>query len=164
MKICFFGVGGVGGFIGAQMVQRFGDEHDIYFIARGAHMLAIREKGLTLKKRGGEETITVFPKICAGDIGELPVCDIIILSVKEYDLAIASEQLNAIADSSTLILPLLNGVDIHERIRRYCKKGVVFPSCIYVGTHIEAPGVIYQKGGGCVVYLGVDPEFPEIKR
>lgn len=163
MNICFFGVGGVGGFIGAQMVKRYGNEHDIYFIARGAHLDVIRTKGLTLKMRGGEETINVSPTLCTDDIGELPVCDLIILSVKEYDLAAAAKQLNRIADKSTHILPLLNGVDIYERIRKYCDKGIVYPSCIYVGTHIEQPGIIYQKGGGCVVYMGADPQYPALK-
>lgn len=66
--------------------------------------------------------------------------------------------LAAITGKETVILPLLNGVDIHERIRRHLDTGIVLPSCVYVGTHIESPGVIYQKGGNCRISLGPDPE------
>jgi 2-dehydropantoate 2-reductase len=57
-----------------------------------------------------------------------------------------------------VILPLLNGVDIYERIRKHLTFGIVLPSCVYVGTHIESPGIIYQKGGSCKIHIGKDPQ------
>ena len=53
MKICFYGLGGVGGYFGAIVAKRFCSEHEIYFIARGKHKEAICSQGLTLKKAGG---------------------------------------------------------------------------------------------------------------
>ena len=161
MKICFFGVGGVGGYYASVITDKFSEKHDIYFVARGMHKDAIRKNGLILKKSGGLETITVFPKICTDTVADLPVCDLIILSVKSYDLAGAVEQISTIVNSETVILPLLNGVDIYERIRELLPSGHVLPSCVYVGTHIESPGVIYQKGGNCKIYMGKDPESPD---
>ena len=161
MKICFFGVGGVGGYFGALVTKKFADQHDIYFIARGTHKKAIDENGLTLKKEGGEDVINVTPKVCTNTIEDLPVCDVIILSVKEYDLSHAVIQINKIVNKNTIVLPLLNGVDVYERIRKHLDKGIVLPSCVYVGTHIESPGVIYQKGGSCKIFIGADPLFPE---
>ena len=160
MKICFYGVGGVGGYFGTLVVKRFHSEHDIYFIARGAHKEAICENGLTLKKAGGKEVISVSPKICTDKISDLPICDIIVLSVKSYDLANAAKDITKITYEKTVILPLLNGVDIYERIREHLQKGIVLPSCVYVGTHIESPGIIYQKGGSCNIHAGKDPQYP----
>ncbi|TGC09801.1 ketopantoate reductase family protein [Methanolobus halotolerans] len=161
MKICFFGVGGVGGYFGALVTKKFGEKHDIFFVARGPHEDTINSQGLTLKKSGGEELINVSPKLCTNNVGDLPICDIIVLLVKAYDLESAIAEIAKISNEETVILPLLNGVDIYEKIRSQLDTGVVFPSCIYVGTHIESPGVIYQKGGSCKISLGKDPMYPE---
>ena len=149
----------MGGYFGTLITQRFDDTHDIYFVARGSHKDAIRSNGLTLKKAGGSELITISPKLCTDAIEDLPICDIIFLSVKSYDLPEAVAKINLIANEKTIILPLLNGVDIYERITKHLKTGIVLPSCVYVGTHIESPGVIYQNGGSCKISLGRDPRF-----
>jgi 2-dehydropantoate 2-reductase len=161
MKICFYGVGGVGGYFGSLITEKLSNSNDIYFIARGNHKEVINSKGLTLKKSGGEEIILAKPKLCTNNINEIPVCDIIIVSVKSYDLTSASEDLNKISNDNTIILPLLNGVDVNERIREKINKAIVLRSCVYVGTHIESPGVIYQKGGNCRISIGPDPKNPE---
>ncbi len=161
MKICFFGVGGVGGYFGSLVTKRFLSEHEIYFIARGKHKEVICANGLTLKKSDGSEIINVLPNKCTDSLEGLPICDVVILSVKSYDLSDAVINISKISDEKTLILPLLNGVDIYERIRKYLSNGFVFPSCVYIGTHIESPGIIYQNGGSCKLYIGYDPMFPD---
>jgi 2-dehydropantoate 2-reductase len=161
MKICFFGVGGVGGYFGTIITDKFKDKHDIYFVARGGHKNAICTNGLTLKKSGGEQIINVSPTLCTDNIDDLPICDIVFLSVKGYDLANAAKSLNKISNEKTIILPLLNGVDIYERIREHFVTGIVLSSCVYIGTHIESPGVIFQKGGNCNIFIGKDPMLPD---
>lgn len=49
-------------------------------------------------------------------------------------------------------------MDVYTRIRKIIKKGIVFPACVYVGTHIEKPGVVCQSGGSCTIIFGKDPE------
>jgi 2-dehydropantoate 2-reductase len=61
-----------------------------------------------------------------------------------------------------VVIPLLNGVDIYDRIRQHLSKGIVLPSCVYVGTHIESPGIVFQKGGNCRILTGKDPQNPDI--
>ena len=63
MNICFFGVGGVGGYYGTLLTQYVNKTAagDTYFIARGRHKDAILENGLLLKKEGGEEEILIRP-------------------------------------------------------------------------------------------------------
>lgn len=161
MKICFFGVGGVGGYFGTIIADKFKDKHDIYFVARGANKNTICTNGLTLKKAGGEQIINVSPTLCTDDVDDLPICDIVFLSVKEYDLVNAAKSLNKISNAKTIIIPLLNGVDIYERIREHLDVAVILPSCVYIGTHIESPGVIFQKGGSCSIFIGKDPKFSD---
>jgi len=162
MKVCFFGVGGVGGYFGSLITEKFKEIHEIFFVARGAHNDAICANGLTLRKAGGNEVINVVPAMCTDNTENLPICDIVILSVKSYDLTNASKQIEKIMDKNTIVLPLLNGVDIYNRIRDNLHIGTVLQSCVYVGTHIERPGVIYQNGGNCKILIGCDPGYPEL--
>jgi 2-dehydropantoate 2-reductase len=67
-------------------------------------------------------------------------------------------QLKGRVSESTLIIPLLNGIDIYERIRETVSLAHVFPACVYVGTHIETYGKVTQKGGACKILLGKDPQ------
>jgi 2-dehydropantoate 2-reductase len=90
----------------------------------------------------------------------LPDPDLCLLCVKSYDLDEALHALSAKIKKTTIIVPLLNGVDIHERIRKTLKKGIVLPACAYVGTHIEEAGVVTQKGAPGIILVGKDPAFP----
>jgi 2-dehydropantoate 2-reductase len=163
MNICFFGVGGVGGYYGALVTKYFNEtgKGNAYFIARGKHKDAIVEKGLLLKKEGGKEKILIEPYLCTDTVNDLPVFDIVVVSVKGYDLEDITKKVNKISDKNTIILPLLNGADIYERMRKHLSRGYILPSCVYLGTHIEAPGVIFQKGGSCQISVGQDPLYPE---
>ncbi len=163
MNICFFGVGGVGGYYGTLLTRYFNEtgKGNTYFIARGKHKDAILDKGLLLKKEGGKEEILIKPYFCTDIVNDLPVFDIVVVSVKGYDLDSVTKELNKITDENSIILPLLNGADIYDRMRQHLTKGYILPSCVYLGTHIDSPGVIFQKGGSCKIAIGKDPLFPE---
>ena len=164
MNLCFFGVGGVGGYYGTLLTQYLNEtgKGDSYFIARGRHKAAIVEKGLLLKKEGGKHKILVKPKLCTDTVADLPVCDIVVVSVKGYDLEQAAREIDKITDENSMILPLLNGADIYERMRPHLTKGHLLSACVYLGTHIESPGVIFQKGGSCKISMGNDPLYPDV--
>lgn len=162
MNICFYGVGGVGGYYGALLskyLKKTG-KGTIYFIARGTHKAAILENGLLLKKDGGTEELLITPDFCTDNVDTLPVCDIVVVAVKGYDLEKATKEISKITDEKSVILPLLNGADIYDRIRQHLKKGYILPACLYLGTHIESPGVIFQKGGSGQILIGKDPLKP----
>ena len=141
-------------YFGSLIAQRFNSEHDIYFIARGKHKDAICKNGMTLKKAGGAEIINVMPQKCTDNISDLPICDMVILSVKCYDIENAVKDINKITNKDSIILPLLNGVDIYDRIRKHLNTAIVLPSCVYIGTHIESPGIISQNGGNSKILIG----------
>jgi 2-dehydropantoate 2-reductase len=163
MNICFFGVGGVGGYYGTLLTKYFNETGNgkTCFIARGKHKDAILEQGLLLKKEGGNEEILVKPNICTDTVNNLPVFDIVVVSVKGYDLESVTKEVSKIIDENSIILPLLNGADIYVRIRQHLKKGYILPACLYLGTHIESPGVIFQKGGSGQISIGKDPSYPK---
>jgi 2-dehydropantoate 2-reductase len=61
----------------------------------------------------------------------------------------------------TLVIPLLNGVDIYERIRKNMPKGIVLPGCVYIGALLERPGVVTHAGGPGLIAFGKDPHLPD---
>lgn len=163
MNVYFFGVGGVGGYYGTILSKYFNEtgKGNTFFIARGKHKDAIIEKGLLLKKEGGKEELLIKPSLCADTVNGLPICDIVVVSVKGYDLEGVTKEIEKITNENSIILPLLNGADIYDRMRQHLKKGYILPACLYIGTHIEAPGVIFQNGGSCQILVGKDPLYQE---
>jgi 2-dehydropantoate 2-reductase len=162
--IWVYGVGGVGGFIGGKIaifLRNNQRKHmKLYFIARGKHLEEIRKKGLILNM-GDEKGCLCVPTGVTEDIKELPLPDLCFLCVKSYDLNAVCDALKKYIKPETVIIPLLNGVDIYERVRKILGAGIVLPACIYVGTHIEKPGVVTQKGGEGKILMGKDPLYPD---
>jgi 2-dehydropantoate 2-reductase len=160
-RICIYGTGGVGGFFGGQMAYNLRKKVDmaaeIYFIARGEHLRKIREEGLILKTPG--KKMVSHPNAATDNFEELKTPDLILICVKGYDLDEAVEKISKNMNKITIILPLLNGVDIYHRIREKISKGVILPGCVYLGTHIEKPGVVTQSGGDGKIIFGNDPQY-----
>jgi len=157
MNIAVIGIGGVGGFFGGKLTQLLKSDGDlnVHFIARGRHLDEIRRNGLLLDSDEGE--FICRPTSATDDISALPELDLCLVCVKSYDLERAMVSLKEKVNDKTMILPLLNGVDIYERIRSVITNGVVFPSAVYIGTYLERPGKVIQRGGACKILFGKDP-------
>lgn len=161
-RVCIYGTGGVGGYYGGRIAEAFQKEttekREIYFIARGEHLKALQQNGITVKTP--ERIIRAIPTKATQDFQEIPAPDLMLLCVKAYDLKAAVEVIKINVKETTVIIPLLNGVDIYDRIRTSLERGIVLPACVYLGTHIESPGVISQSGGNGIILSGPDPRFP----
>ena len=162
-RVCIYGTGGVGGYFGGRIAEAFTNpqfkDYAVYFIARGEHLRAIKQHGLVVKTP--DRTISARPNLVTNDISEIPSPDLILLCVKSYDLNQAIAAIKPVMHDNMVIIPLLNGVDIIERIRTILDKGIVLPACLYLGTHIESPGVINQNGGNGVIIFGPDRKITE---
>jgi 2-dehydropantoate 2-reductase len=169
MEIAIVGVGGVGGYFGGKLAHaaRRIPGSRVSFLARGAHSAAIRENGLALDCDEG--LLSCVPSFVADDAADLPPADLYLLCVKSFDLDAALERLAPSVRSGASILPLLNGVDIAQRVKTRVPSCAVLPACAYVGTAIERPGLVKQRGGACSILFGpealggaVDPAIPGI--
>lgn len=110
MKIGVIGAGGVGGYYAA-ILARAG--HAVHLLARGDHLRAIRDAGLRVRTPEGEFTTSV----AAGeDAGVLNGVDVLVLAVKSYSLEEVSREAAEAARGGALVLPLLNGVDVLDRL------------------------------------------------
>lgn len=101
------------------------------------------------------------PDYVIQNIEDISQPDLILICVKEYDLEDVCLKLKKTPDENTVILPLMNGVDIYERIRKIIEKGTVLPACVYVASHIKEKGIVEHKGKPGKIIFGKDPQKSE---
>jgi 2-dehydropantoate 2-reductase len=150
MKIAMMGSGGVGGFFGGRLAHA---GYDVSFIARGAHLAAMRERGLTIEnQQQGEIRV---PKVRAtDDPAQIGKVDLVIVSVKLWDTESAARQIKPLLGPGTGVLSLQNGVIKDDILRRELGDAAVMGGVGYVATTISRPGVIRQTGTMQRIVLG----------
>jgi len=150
MRIVMMGSGGVGGFFGGRLAQA---GCDVAFIARGAHLEAMRERGLRIAS--AEHGDIHLPRVTAtDDPASLGPVDLVILSVKLWDTEAAARSLVPIVGPHTGVLSLQNGVVKDDILRRVFHPGQVMGGVGYVATYISEPGTIHQTGTMQRIVLG----------
>ncbi|MGE5814781.1 MAG: ketopantoate reductase family protein [Acidobacteriota bacterium] len=140
MHFAIVGSGAVGGYYGAKL-SRAGQR--VSFLARGAHLQAIRERGLQIKSPLGDFTVHAEAEQNSAPIG--PV-DVVLYAVKAYDNASALPLLDALVGERTVVLTLQNGVDSPDEIAGRVGSGKVIAGPTYIATAVTGPGVIEQTG------------------
>ena len=141
MRFAILGSGAVGGYFGAKLARA---GHDVTFIARGAHLDAIRNTGLEIRSaKLGDFTVRAPAESDTSKIG--PV-DVAIVSVKAYDNATALPRLKPMTGGDTVVLTLQNGVDSADDVAAVVGEQHVLGGTTYVATALEGPGLIVQTG------------------
>ena len=141
MRVMMMGSGGVGGFVGAGL---FDTGHDVTFVARGAHLEAIREHGLCmLSEDGSRRFLQVDAVERPADAGA--TFDLIVFAVKAYDTQSAAELLVPAVGDETAVLTLQNGIDSVPMLSSVLGAEHVIGGATWLTAHIAEPGVIeYQ--------------------
>lgn len=141
MRFAVVGAGAVGGYFGARLA-RSGQE--VVFIARGANLHAIRERGMQiLSERLGDFEVRVPAHEDPAEVG--PV-DVVLYTVKTYDNPTALPLLRPLMGPRTVVLTLQNGVDSIDEVASVVGRDRVLGGTTYVATALEKPGVIAQTG------------------
>jgi 2-dehydropantoate 2-reductase len=149
MRVTVMGSGGTGGYFGG-LLARAGEE--VTFVARGAHLAAIRAKGLRVRSRlVGDFTV---PARATDDPADSGPADLVLFCVKAYDTESAAERLRPAVGPDTVVLPVQNGIDSAERIGRVVGPAHVIAGLAGVSSVVEAPGVIEHRAGPDVIQLG----------
>ncbi len=151
MKYLIVGAGGTGGAIAAYLAKA---GKDVAVIARGAHLSAINQKGLTLKPIGGQASTVTLPAFSTAEYHQKP--DIIFLCVKGYSLDDALIAfLKRVCHEGTIIIPILNIYGTGGRLQPFFPDNLVTDGCIYIAAFIESPGVIAMERDIFTVVFGV---------
>jgi 2-dehydropantoate 2-reductase len=141
MRIAVVGTGGIGGPYGASLAKAGAD---VTFVARGAHLEAMRENGLRVEGDRGDTHIR--PAQATDDIAGIGTVDFVLFCVKLWDVEGVGQQLRAITGPETAVVPLQNGVDAAERLIPILGHQAVMGGTAYVTGNIAAPGLIRQTG------------------
>ena len=140
MRIVIVGAGGVGGYFGARL-SRAGE--DVTFLARGAHLQAIRRDGLRV--RSTLEGEYAAKPAAVAEVGGLPAADAVLLCVKSFDTDDALARVAPVVGADTMVVSLQNGIDAPERIAARFGTDHALGGVAYVFATIEAPGVIAHR-------------------
>jgi 2-dehydropantoate 2-reductase len=131
----------VGGFFGARLAQA---GNEVHFIARGAHLRAMRENGL--KVESGAGNVHLPHPLVHEDPAEIGPVDIVMYAVKLGDVENAAQTLKPLLHERTLVIPFQNGVESPEIVAKVIGGKHVLPGVAYIATAISAPGVVTHTG------------------
>jgi 2-dehydropantoate 2-reductase len=137
MRIAIMGAGGIGGYYGGRLAQA---GHDVVFIARGEHLRAIQERGLTLVGPAGEARIASAR--ASDDPGKQEPVDVVLFCVKLFDTEDAAQAIKPLLAKGGVCITLQNGVDAAQRIGSVLGHERVMGGIAFVSALIESPGVI----------------------
>lgn len=154
IRIGVVGIGGVGGYFGGKLAQKF-EGHDgveIIFFTKAVAANIIRKHGLTLLTSDAEEF--AYPSLVTSNPDEVGILDYLICTVKGYDLEESLLALKNSISENTIFLPLLNGVNAKERIERIYPSASIMEGCVYVVAKLTAPATIQILGNMHSLYFG----------
>jgi 2-dehydropantoate 2-reductase len=148
VRIGVVGAGAVGCYFGARLAR---SGSDVRFLARGASLEPIRERGIEVRSPEGDFTVGVA---AAADPVELGPCDAVLVCVKSYDTEAAAASLPPLLHDETAVLSLQNGIDNTERLG---VPGHVLGGVAYVFAERVAPGVVeHHPGPGAIAFGELD--------
>lgn len=142
MRIAVMGAGGLGAYIGARLAAA-GDE--VVFIARGAHLAAMRTAGLQVRSAYGDHHLgTVDATDTPAMVG--PV-DLVLFTVKLWDTDAAAAALAPLIGPDTRVVTLQNGIDSVDIIATHVPRHQVIAGATYIPAVVREPGVVINPGG-----------------
>ncbi|MEX0347186.1 MAG: ketopantoate reductase family protein [Rhizobiaceae bacterium] len=150
MKIAVMGSGGIGGYFGAQLAGK--TDHDVHFVARGAHFEAMRRDGLRVESEIGGDVIN--PVQVTDDPQAIGPVDIVIFAVKLYSVDEAAKQCRPLVSGQTGVVSFQNGIGSEERIDEILGPGHAMGGIAYAPLAIAAPGVIAHGGNFAKLTVG----------
>lgn len=141
MKIAVIGAGGVGGAFGAALAHAGAE---VTFVARGAHLQAMREQGLRIDSPRGNTHLT--PTRATDDPATIGPVDFVMFCVKLWDVESAGERIRPLIGPDTAVITFQNGIDAHERLIPILGARAVMPGVAQISATIAEPGVVRQVG------------------
>lgn len=148
VRIAVVGAGGVGGYFGGRLAQA---GQEVFLIARGEHLDAIRREGLRVQSVAGD--FEVRPP-ASDDPAEVGPVDYVLFCVKSYETEAAAAPLGSLLGDDTAVVSLQNGVDNEDILARILGEQHVVGGVAFILSGIAEPGVIVQTGGPRRILVG----------
>jgi 2-dehydropantoate 2-reductase len=149
MKIAVMGAGAMGGYFGGRLAQA---GHDVWLIARGAHLAAMQADGLRITSPMGDAHITDIHAVA--DASEVGLADVILFMVKNRDVETAAEAIKPMLGEQTMVITCQNGVTAHERLGAIIGAQHVVPGVARIPASIPEPGRVLHDSEFDVLVFG----------
>jgi len=151
MRISVMGAGALGCYFGGQLAAA---GCDVSFIARGAHLEALKRDGIRIESARGVETIA--PVTATNDPGDVGPVDAVLFLVKLFDTETAARQMAPMIGPGAHVVTFQNGVNGAERIGEIVGRDRVLDGVAYIPAHITAPGTVHHGGALARLIFGED--------
>jgi len=145
MRVAIFGTGGVGGYFGGRLAQA---GHAVVFIARGAHLQAIRRDGLRVESVAGD--FVVWPAEATDAPAEAGQVDAVLVCTKAWQVGEAAGAMGPLLAPETLVVPLTNGVEAADELASVVGRERVLGGLCRILSYVTGPG--------CIRHAGVAPQ------
>jgi 2-dehydropantoate 2-reductase len=137
MRIAIFGSGGVGGYFGGRLAQA---GQEVVFIARGAHLAALRERGLQVSSIAGD--FTVHPARATDDPASVGPVDAVLVAVKAWQIPEVARAMRPLVGPETFVVPLENGVEAPDELSAVLGARHVLGGLCRILAYVTRPGQI----------------------
>jgi 2-dehydropantoate 2-reductase len=154
-QFAVFGAGGAGGYFGA-VLARTG--YSVTFIARGAHLEAMRRDGLHISSPQGDFVVNAAQ--VSDNPADVGVVDAVILGVKAWQVLDAAKTIRPLLAPGTKVLPLQNGVEAADQLQQALGRQHTLIGLCRIISSITSPGHICHAGGVPTVMLGEPDGLP----
>lgn len=149
MRIAIYGTGGLGGYFGGRLAV---SGEDVVFIARGAHLQALRDRGLHVESIHGD--FTVRPVSVTDDPRTVGPCDVVLVTVKGWQLPQILASLAALIGPHTVVVPLLNGVEAPSQLAESIGEAHTAAGVAKIISFVDGPGRIRHVGADPQIAVG----------
>jgi 2-dehydropantoate 2-reductase len=149
MRIAAMAAGAVGGYFGGRLAAA---GHEVAFIARGAHLDAIRKDGLKIESVHGD--LHLKQVVATDDPKDVGAVDVVLFAVKLWDTEKAAELARPLVGPDTRVITLQNGVDSYERVSPILGKDQTIAGTAYIATVLRAPGVVSHTSKFAIMRCG----------
>ena len=156
MRIAILGAGGVGGYFGARLIAA---GEDVTFIARGAHLTAMQTGGLRVESPKGDLHLRAVK--ATNDVAAVGPVDILLLTVKMYDLESAAAMIRPLVGPQTAVITLQNGVEAVDIVAHSVPRANVVGGVAYVAAVIAEPGLIRHTSLDTLIFGELDGQRSE---
>ena len=151
MRVAIIGAGGVGGYFGARLIAA---GTDVVFIARGAHLTAIQRDGLRVESPKGN--LHLRGVNATADLSAVGTVDVVLLTVKMYDLEPAARMIRPLVGANTAVVTLQNGVEAVDIVAQHIDRANVVGGVAYVAAVIAEPGLIRHTSLDALIFGELD--------
>jgi 2-dehydropantoate 2-reductase len=141
LRIAVFGTGAVGGYFGGRLAEA---GEDVHFVARGAHLAAIREQGLRVSSVEGD--FVIRPAQVTDQPSAIGPADVVLLGVKAWQVPQSAEAIRPLVGERSFVVPLQNGIEAPDQLAAVFGPDRVLGGLCRLLVYIESPGHIRHAG------------------